>query len=173
MPALDFAKIKVDYPLEAVADRLGLKLKKHGNAMRGPCPTGEGDDRALVITPGKGWYSFAAQKGGDVIALVALVKGLSVKDAAAWIVGHQVTEPEKGTKGEAGDGFTPLDYLQSDHDAITALGFPEAVAKAVGIGYAPRGILRGKVAIPVRLPNGKLIGYCGIEDATLPSDWKL
>jgi len=168
---LDFARIKQEHSLESVAERLGLQLKKHGNALRGPCPSGQGDDRAFVLTPGKGWYSFAAQKGGDVIALVSFARGCSAKEAAAWIAGNQ---PEKSTKAEPQtDGFKALEYLQPEHEAVVAIGFPEDVAKAVGIGFAPRGIMRGKVAIPIRLPNGTLIGYCGVEDATLPSEWKL
>lgn len=35
--ALDFAKIKEDYPIEKVAARLGLTLKPNGQSLRGPC----------------------------------------------------------------------------------------------------------------------------------------
>jgi hypothetical protein len=165
----DFAKVKAEHSLESVAERLGLALKKHGNAWRGPCPSKPGDERALVLTPGKGWYSFAANKGGDVISLVAFVKGMSVKDAANWIEGTQRTEPEKGTKGE--DGFKPLDYLQHDHDAVVALGFDPADAERLGVGFAPRGLMKGTVAIPIRTADGKLAGYIGVTDATLPPRW--
>ena len=168
---VDFARVKAEHSLESVAERLGLKLRKHGNGWRGPCPSGEGDDRALVITPGKGWYSFAAQKGGDVIALVSFVNGGSAKDAATWIVG-QSTEPEKSTQAEKpGEGFKPLDYLQPDHEAVVALGIDPDDAKRIGCGYAPRGILRGKVAWPVRLSDGTLVGYIGVTDCALPPKW--
>lgn len=168
---LDFAKIKAEHPIERVAERLGIKLTRRGEQLRGPCPSGEGDERALVITPAKGqWYSFSAQKGGDAISLVGFVKGLSPKDSAAWIAG-EAAEPEKSAKEEPGDGFKPLDYLQPEHEAVIALGFEPEDAKRLGIGYAPRGMMRGTVAIPVRTETGKLAGYVGVTDAKLPPKW--
>lgn len=178
MPYYNFAEIKANYPIEEVAERLGLKLKKQGQQLRGPCFSGDENPRKLVITPAKGmWYSFALDKGGDVIALVAAVKDISPKAAAQWIVGD--TEPEKGRserssreRSEARGGFAPLDYLQPDHDAVLALGFDPEDAKKIGVGYAPRGVLRGTVAIPIRTDTGQLIGYIGTTDAILPKDWK-
>ncbi len=46
-------------------------------------------------------------------------------------------------------------------------------AERIGVGYAKRGVMRGTVAIPVRLDDGTLIGYIGIEDAVLPPRWQL
>lgn len=168
---LDFQKIKAEHPIERVAERLGLKLTKRGEQLRGQCPSGEGDDRALVITPAKGqWYSFSAQKGGDCISLVAFVKGLPLKDSALWIAG-EAPEPEKSTSAEPSEGFKALDYLDAEHEAVVALGFEPQDAKRLGIGYAPRGILRGSVAIPVRTEQGRLAGYIGVTDAKLPPKW--
>lgn len=170
--AVDFAKLKAEHPIEKVAERLGLKLKPHGPQFRCACPSGEGDERGLVITPAKGaFYSFPAQKGGDCISLVAFTKGLSLKDAAAWIQG-QAQQPEKSIQaGKPTEGFKPLDYLQHDHDAVIALGFDPEDAQRLGIGFAPRGVLKGTVAIPVRTEDGKLAGYIGITDARLPPRW--
>lgn len=170
---LDFAKVKAEHPIEQVAERLGLKLRKAGPTLRGPCPSGQGDDRALVITPAKGvFFSFATQKGGDCISLVALVRGTSLKEAAAWIVGSQAPEPEKSIQAEKpSEGFKPLDYLQPDHEAVVALGIEPEDAKRIGCGYAPRGVLRGKVAWPVRLSDGTLVGYIGVTDCALPPRW--
>ena len=87
----NFEKIKADYPIEQVAERLGLILNKG----RCQCPVCESDDkRNLAVTPSKGWYSFAASEGGDCISLVAHVTKCSAKDAAAWIAG----EPDQPAK---------------------------------------------------------------------------
>lgn len=170
--ALDFAKIKAEHSIESVASRLGLKLKPHGQAFRCQCPSGEGDERGMAITPAKqAFYSFPAQKGGDCISLVAFVRGCSPKEAAAWIQG-QATQPEKSAQAERpSQGFQPLDYLQHDHDAVIALGFDPDDAKRLGIGFAPRGVLKGTVALPVRTEDGKLSGYVGVTDAKLPPRW--
>lgn len=169
--ALDFAKIKEDHPIEKVAERLGLTLKPNGQALRGPCPSKPGDDRSLVVTPAKGaWYSFSAQKGGDCISLVAFVQGVGPKEAAQWIAG-EATVPEKSTNSEARGGFKELDYIQPDHEAVIALGIEADDAKRLGIGFAPRGMMKGTVAFPIRTADGKLAGYIGVTDATLPPKW--
>lgn len=178
---LDFQQIKADFPIMGVAERLGLELKKNGGAFRCACPSGQGNDRSFVVTPAKGaWYSFAAQKGGDCISLVSFVKGMSAKEAAAWILGD-TAEPEKkkadnGPKKpkaeQPSEGFRPLDYLVPDHEAVIAIGLDPVDAARIGAGYAPRGVLRGTVAIPVRDGDGKLLGYVGAVDVRLPSVWR-
>jgi hypothetical protein len=34
-----------------------------------------------------------------------------------------------------------------------------------GIGYAPKGIMRGRVVFPLRLPDNTLVGYMGLATA--------
>lgn len=183
MAYLDFQTIKDANPIEQVAAKLGLVLKKHGNQLRGPCTSGKGGERALVITPEKSaWYSFGINKGGDCIALVSHIKGLSPKEAAQWLSGEQ--EPEKKsqdkpaevressantqTDGKPSEGFRPLEYLDPNHEAVIAIGLDPVDAARLGAGYSPRGVLRGTVAIPVRDETGKLLMYVGCRDVVLP-----
>lgn len=175
---IDFEEVKANNPIEAVAERLGLPLKRAGNALRGPCPSGDGGERGLVITPSKGvWYSFGMQKGGDVIALVQLVNDCSARDAAEFLANPEPLEtavaPEPAEGAEPRGGFRPLDYLEPDHPAVEALGIDPADAEALGWGYAPRGILRGTVAVPIRTEEGALAGYIGITEAALPPRWSI
>lgn len=178
---IDFEEVKARHPIEVVAERLGLELKKAGNQLRGPCFSGADGDRKLVITPEKGvWYSFALNEGGDVLKLVSLVRQCSVKEAATWLEGD--TQPEKSQKRSERSssperserGFAPLDYLEPDHPAVEALGFDTATATALGIGWAPRGVLKNTVAVPIRLSDGAIAGYIGIQDPIkLPPKWSL
>jgi hypothetical protein len=183
MPYVDFQAVKERVSIEDAAQKLNLKLMKAGpSQLRGPCPQCQsGGDRALVITPAKNLYCcFAAGgKGGDQIALTAHVLGLETRDAAQWL-GGTVTEPvtsEQVTvtsnRKDHATGFQRLDYLEHDHAAVEALGFDPDVAKALGVGFAGKGILRGTVAVPVRLEDGSLAGYIGVTDAKLPNRWHL
>jgi hypothetical protein len=53
-----------------------------------------------------------------------------------------------------------------------ALGFDPEFCERHGIGYAPRGVVRGSVAIPFRNADGVLLGYIGVQDLTyLPPDF--
>ena len=132
-----------------------------------------------MITPEKGvFYCFSDQTGGDQLQLVAHIRQCGVKDAAQWIAGDTADRPT-GRRAEpmeregAERGFQPLDYLDPDHAAVLALGFEPEDARALGIGYAPRGVLRGTVAVPVRNADGSIAGYLGITEATLPPRWHL
>lgn len=168
MAFLDFHQIKEDNPIESVIDKLELKLTRRGKQYRGTCPSCNGSERALVVTPEKGFYCFDAKSGGDVLQLVAHINGCDVKEAAMWL---SEAEPEEKKKAAPSEGFKPLDYPEADHEAVIALGFETQDAVRIGIGYAKRGLMRGNIAIPVRLSDGKLIGYVGVQEAVLPNSW--
>lgn len=181
---VDFAEVKEKVSFSDTIGHLKLDMKQSGNQWRSACPTCKnGGDRALVITDGKGWFCFGLKKGGDQIALVAHILELGVKEAAyelaqlAGIVpsvsngtGTSRTVPQND--GVKSKGLEPLSYLEPEHDAVIAIGFDPDVATSLGIGYAPRGIMRGTVAVPIRDARGVLKGYIGIEGATLPADFQ-
>lgn len=179
---LDFAALKEAVSIEDAAAALKLVMKPGNNQLRGPCPVCKNaGDRALCITPSKSaFYCFGARKGGDQIALAAHIKGLNVKDAAEWLAeglvqfqetvpvprNSTVPESESGKQGER--TLAPLSYLEHEHDAVTAVGFDPDIAKTLGVGYAPKGMMRGTVAIPIRDEHGTLLGYVGVTEARLP-----
>jgi hypothetical protein len=118
--------------------------------------------------------------GGDQIALVSDVKGVSQKDAAGLMLGQSSTGtvrstgpvPTTGTSTVQGH-FAPLDYLEADHVTVEALGLPQETAEALGIGYAPKGMMKGYFAIPIRLPTGELTGYIGVTGAKHSKEFHL
>ena len=188
MSFVDFAALKEAVSFSAAIELLGLDLKQSGNQWRGKCPAcRSGGDRALVVTEGKGFFCFALKKGGDQIALASHVLELPAKDAAAELAERAgiVPVPERNStsgkvpsrstvpesEGVGGSKLSPLSYLESDHAAVEAVGFDPDIAKDLGIGYAPRGIMRGFVAVPIRDERGALLGYIGITEAKLPSDF--
>ena len=185
MAFVDFAAVKEAVSFSDAISYLELDLKKAGNQHRGPCPAcGTGGDRALVLTEGRGWYCFADKKGGDVIGLVSHIRGVSVKDAAQFLAEHagmvqvstststksKVPVPESEA---AGSKLQPLSYLECVHDAVIALGFDPDFCERHGIGYAPKGVVRGSVAIPFRDEHGALLGYFGVQELTyIPADFQ-
>ena len=178
---VDFNVIKEAVNIEKTAQLLGLQVSKSSNQLRAPCPICKtGGDRALAITPAKNlFYCFASQQGGDQIQLAAHIRGETAKDAAEWLMGTvQVpvtVQNSTVSKNHAkeGPGFQPLDYLEAGHPAVEAVGFDLEAAETIGIGYAGRGIMRGTVAVPIRLPDGTLAGYIGITEAKLPTRFHL
>jgi hypothetical protein len=163
-PFVDFAELKARIRIEQVIPILGLTMKG-GNQLRGPCPACKGDPRAMAINTDKqGFYCHARSKGGDLIALVAHVRGSSQREAGVFLQEHfgggQVASPKAAVDAET--ALQPLDYLETDHEVIGLLGLTPEACEALGAGFAPKGTMAGRVLIPLRLPNGTLVGYCGI-----------
>ena len=71
MSFIDFEAVKADYPIDRVADLLGLQLRMKGQGWRGKCPVcASSGDRNLVVTIDKGvYYCFTAEAGGDQLSL--------------------------------------------------------------------------------------------------------
>lgn len=181
MPYVDFVELKANVDIEQVATMLSLDLQKRGAQLRGPCPACQsGGDRALVITPAKqAFYCFGGRAGGDLIALVAHIRSCKANEAANLIAEHFETStgsapqngtgprsrnnspspPEKGRSPE--QSLKPLDYLLAEHKSVQALGVSPETARHWGAGYAGKGIMRGRFAIPIHDRDGTLLAYCG------------
>jgi DNA primase len=170
---IDFEAVKASKSIEDAVSFLGLEMVERNGQLRSTCPIcGDEGERIFVVTPKKNkFYCFKCEAGGDQIALVAKVKEIGMREAAFELMGT-VPEEREQKRPKSSEGFQPLDYLQPDHDAVEAIGFCTTLAEKVGIGYAPRGMHRGLVAVPVRDPNGTLLGYIGINDAKLPTDFQ-
>ena len=114
--------------------------------------------------------------------LLLTIRKCSVKDAAAILTdgegkrnsgdnpdseNRSRTVPEERKKGVT-RSLQPLSYLQPDHECLHHLGLDEETCIEFGAGYAPKGIVRGRLAIPVHDKNGTLVAYCGyaVDDKT-------
>jgi DNA primase len=167
MTFIDFAELKQKVTIIQVAEMLGLKLTQSGTQLRGCCPIHNGNqDRQFVITPEKGvWFCFGQEcnRGGDLIELVARVQKVSQKEAALAIARHfnlvPNTSPERSRN--TSKALDPLPYLETEHELLDSLGIKSNTLKHFGAGYAPKGIMRGRLAIPIREESGVLVAYCG------------
>jgi len=181
MTFIDFQALKQRVTIEQVVAMLGLDLKQSGSQWRGPCPVcRSGGNRALAVNTDKqAFYCFPSKACGDLIALTAHIKAISPgkegqREAAEIVARHfgnsdtvnsaQSTVPNLSPSPhqERPQGtLRPLEYLQAEHEAVQAMGVSAATAKAWGAGYAPKGIMRGRFAIPIQDRHGSLLAYCG------------
>ena len=169
---VDFKALKERVSIHQCMQMLGLQFRQHSNQFRGTCPVHGGGDRTLVITPGKGFYCFASSKGGDQIQLVAHVRECAPREAAEQIdkyFGGGSAPAKPATPAEpvkpavtAKTGLQPLTYLEATHDSVQALGVSPETAQAWGAGYAGKGIMRGRFAVPIHDREGTLLAYVGI-----------
>jgi hypothetical protein len=190
MSFVDFPAIKEAIDMEMAIEFLGLHIsgQDNPNQVRAPCPACKrGGDRALSISTEKNVFTCMAAKhagqrtGSDVIALVAHVRGVGMREAGELLqeqfltatdtrtatrtsTSSQRREPQENKKAPATPGLTPLDYLDHAHEAVEALGLSADDAERLGAGYAGKGVLRGLVAIPLRTEDGLLVGYLGCSE---------
>lgn len=164
---IDKDVIKSSRTFAEVIGLLKLDLTQSGNQWRGTCPVCK-KERGLVVTEGKGAFCFGTKQGGDVVWLVQHTLSIPFKDALHFL------EPTVEEEAKKGNGkLQPLSYLQPENEMVAAVGFSTEFAKTHGIGYAPKGLMKGSVAIPFRDQTGTLLGYIGIlEAAVLPKDFK-
>ena len=66
---------------DPVIARLGLKLKRCGRELVGPCPRCGGYDRFAISLAKRVWNCRGCSRGGDPIDLVRHVEGLSYREA--------------------------------------------------------------------------------------------
>lgn len=179
---IDFETVKQKVDIASAVQFLDLKMTERNGQLRGSCPRCKGDERQLVVTPEKSaFYCWGEKKGGDVIGLVAHVLDISMKDAANKLMEGKQSAPNAQSpptvppeKREPNTVLKPLDYLQGEHEKVQALGVTPDTAKHFGAGYASKGIMRGKVALPIHTIGGELIAYCGKDEKGLsfPSNFK-
>ena len=62
-----------------------------------------------------------------------------------------------------------LKNLDYSHPYLKSRGFSDAVIKAFGLGYCSRGLMKGRIAIPLHDGTGMLIGYAGriVDDSAI------
>jgi DNA primase len=179
MPFVDFAELKTRVSIEGAVQMLGLTLSLHGSQYRGACPACEtGGDRALVVTPAKGlFYCFAKKTGGDVIALTAHIRGISVKEAAdqldralgtvqnstGTVSKLRATAPQ-AQEARKQPAFDPEAYaarLDASHASLAPLGLSAETLKAWKAGYSNSGTNRGRLAIALHNRDGNILGFAG------------
>ena len=173
---IDFKELKRRTNIEAVVQMLGLQMVQKGDQWRSPCPTCQrGGPRALAVnTTKQSFFCHASGNDyGDLIALVAHVRDISQQDAAKLITDHfgnsdtvhsvTVSHRAPSPRRESPTGsLRPLDYLEPEHEAVQALGVSPATATAFESGYAGKGVLRGRYAVPIKGRDGSLLAYVGV-----------
>jgi putative DNA primase/helicase len=85
-------------PVEVEAQRHGLKLKRQGHELVGPCPRCGGHDRFSISVRKQVFNCRGCGVGGDVIALVQHLDGGDFTAAIATLTGDEVNRAVPGKK---------------------------------------------------------------------------
>lgn len=171
-----FEEVRNGVTIAQAIEYLGLQATEtKGEQLRFGCPKcGGSDRRTLSVNLQKGFRCFSGdKKGDDATALVAHCLGIRNGEAAQLLKDrflHSATKPEPARakaegRGEDSDVLAPLE-LETEHPLLELLGLTPAIMEAIGGGYSSKGTMAGRICLPLRTPDGTLVGYEGI--ATKP-----
>lgn len=178
---VSFAEIKSQVKLVEVFRCYGIDwLRRSGppGQYRGRCPIHRGQGtEAFHAHLGQGvFHCFACGAGGDVLDFVAAIEGCSVRAAAlrlqgagiqdgrpAQVPGSGVRRRELVTKKTGVN--PPLSFalrVDGTHPYLAQRGLEPRTVDHFGLGYyGARGLMQGRIAIPIHDDQGRLVAYCG------------
>jgi DNA primase len=115
---VNFQEAKQAADVVAILNDLGLAVKIRGDEVRSDCPLCKKTKCFSANLVRKIWKCFACGQGGDVLKLVSLTKDVSVKQAAAGLIGSS-NPPAKsgGYMREAGQRWDARVELRPGEDA--------------------------------------------------------
>lgn len=178
---VDFAEIKRRVKLAAVLHSYGVDWLRHSGPpqqYRGRCPIHQGQGtEAFHAHLGRGlFHCFACGAGGNVLDFVAAMEGCSVRDAALRLQGSQgqggrvAVAPARGARRrelvtKKREVNPPLNFaldVDSRHLYLARRGLDPRTVDHFGVGYyGARGLMQGRIAIPIHDDQGRLVAYCG------------
>jgi len=187
---VSFQEIKAKIKMETLLSHYKLLdgLKASGTHLYGCCPIHKGKNpRQFSVDLEKNIFNCFGDcgGGGNVIDFVAKMEGgIKIRQAALLIkkwypqefkegeqrisadaeIKHEPVR-EKISIGESKEINPPLRFqlknLDQDHPFLPDRGIlPEAEGK-YGLGYCSKGMMAGRIAIPIHNHAGELVAYCG------------
>jgi DNA primase len=196
---IDFNELKRRVPIRDVLARYGflekLQEKKPGKLV-GACPIHGGSNRtSFHADTGKNvFHCFSQCGGGNVLDMVMKIEDCTIREAgeklADWFdlafERRKEEEPKPASRPTPGSKATtahakerlnpplerPLASLNPDHPYLVERGLTVPTIKEFGLGYCTRGIMRGRIAIPIHDEEGELIAYAGRAGDDALSDEK-
>lgn len=183
---IDFKLVKLAADFPAILERYGIVLERRGAELVGRCPFHEDHKPSFrVNVEKKVFHCFGCHAKGGAIEFVAKKDGISIKEAAEklgeWFNIPQ-TEKSVPKRGKAAKDATPATNeepkstpakpeelkplafslaLDSEHAYLKERGLSAETIAAFGLGFCSRGILKGRIAIPIHDAKGQLVGYAG------------
>ena len=184
-----FSEVKARVTMAQVLEHYGLAedMTRRGEDLLGCCPIHRGTNATQfkVNLPKNIYYCFGQCKsGGNILDFVSRMEKVSIREAALLLVdwfnlkqsssgvGEGADSKEGGAKSNGASKrktggnqplkFTGLKSLETDHPFLKDSGFDPATLKHFEAGYfARKGLMKGRLAIPIHTAEGVLVGYAG------------
>ena len=188
---VDYRKIKAEVSLTAVLDKYGILegMKKSGINLTGCCPIhGGSNPRQFSLNPEKNIFNCFGncKSGGNVLDFVSRMEKVSLREAGLllqeWFgldgdatrkgkkkearVPEKSEKPKQKEKKEDTEPVNPplsfkLKTLEYRHRFFEEREIDRETIKHFGLGFCSKGIMKGRIAIPIHNELEELVAYCG------------
>jgi DNA primase len=191
---VDFSAVKRTVSLEAVLRHYQIPgLRRQRDQIQGCCPIhhGQRDDSFRAHLTKNIFQCFACHARGNVLDFVAAMEQCSIREAALrlqqWFgvrasglrlypAAADRQKRELVRKEEVNN--LPLRFaltgVESNHPYLAQRGIDPATAAKFGVGFYPgRGLMSGRIVIPIRNRHDQLVAYAGRALDDRPPKYKL
>lgn len=188
---VDFKAVKSAISMEQVLDHYGLldRFKRSGDTLSGPCPIHKGSNSTQFrVSVSKNlWNCFSeCKKGGNTLDFIARMEDESIYaaalkaiewfglDAKALTSRAEAAEKPVDSAGKESAANKPLEFrlekLERSHAYLTERGLTTETVIDFGLGYCAKGMMAGRIAIPIHNPEGDIVAYAGRFPGEPPGD---
>jgi DNA primase len=198
---VNFNELREKLDFRDVLEQYGVTINAKNHVQhhsKCPLPTHQTANRSSSFSANlekKIWRCFGCGAQGNILDFATRMDGLDpAKPEDVRITALRLAEryglvtkkPEKlPTKTTAKQPVTgagqkvvnaPLDFalkgLDPEHPYLRGRGFTSETIARFELGYCSRGLMQGRIAIPLRNSEGQLIGYAGraVDDALVTED---
>ena len=191
---VDFRAVKAAVSLPEVLRAYGVDWlrSRRPSHLEGRCPIHRGlrPDAFHVSLTKNAFHCFACQAAGNVLDFVAAMEQCSVREAACRLarrfgvsaIPPTGMDPAGGEKGNwlgKNKGSNPplpftLRGIDSSHAFLKHRGVLPRTASHFGVGfYAGRGLMTGRIVVPIHDSQGRLVAYAGRSLDGAPPKYRL
>lgn len=180
---VDFKQAKDLATVELVVAHYELKVKPgKGSELVGLCPFHKEEMPSFHMNKHKRAFNcFGCGAHGNMLDFIAQKENVSIKKAAQlaveWFGGGEPVKAAPSAKSGPTEKPTeplkpvsedkpnePLGFklkLQHDHPYLRGRGISPELAEEFELGYCDKGLLKGRIAIPIYNEKGDLVAYAG------------
>ena len=170
-PFLDWTARARAVPIGDVIDRRGIKLKRIGEELIGPCPKCGGDDRFGVNTQKNIFNCRGCDVGGDTIKLVEHLDGVDFNTACETLAGPRPKANGKDRSGHV--EIVAAEFQYHDQDGNTVLAVQRIEFQKVNGDFVLKGDKRDKTFRQKRPDPDKPGKFIANADGVAPVPYRL
>jgi len=175
-------------------------LRRKGKELIGYCPIHDKNhynkNSFSVNTEKNIWHCFSCGAGGNILDFVAFMEDVDIRQDGLFInkwfkiaprehkklakekekskkveIGTEIENKKKEENEEVNRPLTfKLKNLDPNSPYLKERGLKKETIKEFGLGYCKRGLLKGRIAIPVHNEEGELVAYAGSYPGDPPEE---